>query len=61
MHRWMAKAAGGNRLGVSYREEAPKPEESVIEQPDLETALKMLGADEGGKLVPLRSACCSMR
>lgn len=48
----LAKAAGGNRLGVSYREEAPKPEESVIEQPDLETALKMLGAGEGGKLVP---------
>ena len=48
----LAKAAGGNRLGVSYREEAPKPEESVIEQPDLETALKMLGAAEGGKLVP---------
>ena len=48
----LAKAAGGNRLGVSYREEAPKPEESIIEQPDLETALKMLGAGEGGKLVP---------
>jgi diguanylate cyclase (GGDEF)-like protein len=48
----LAKAAGGNRLGISYQEEAPKPEESVIEQPDLETALKMLGADEGGKLVP---------
>ncbi len=48
----LAKAAGGNRLGVSYQEEAPKPEETVIEQPDLETALKMLGANEGGKLVP---------
>jgi diguanylate cyclase (GGDEF)-like protein len=48
----LAKAAGGNRLGVSYQEEAPKPEEAVIEQPDLETALKMLGANEGGKLVP---------
>ncbi len=48
----LAKAAGGNRLGVSYLEEAPKPEETVIEQPDLETALKMLGANEGGKLVP---------
>jgi len=48
----LAKAAGGNRLGVSYREEAPKPDEAIIEQPDLETALKMLGASEGGKLVP---------
>jgi len=48
----LAKAAGGNRLGVSYREEAPKPDETIIEQPDLETALKMLGASEGGKLVP---------
>ena len=48
----LAKAAGGNRLGVSYQEEAPKPEEAVIEQPDLETALKLLGANEGGKLVP---------
>jgi two-component system, cell cycle response regulator len=48
----LAKAAGGNRLGVSYREEAPKPEEAIIEQPDLETALKILGANEGGKLVP---------
>jgi diguanylate cyclase (GGDEF)-like protein len=48
----LAKAAGGNRLGVSYREEAPKPEEAIIEQPDLETALKMLGASEGGKLIP---------
>jgi diguanylate cyclase (GGDEF)-like protein len=48
----LAKAAGGNRLGISYQEEAPKPDEAVIEQPDLETALKMLGANEGGKLVP---------
>jgi len=48
----LAKAAGGNRLGVSYREEAPKPDETIIEQPDLETALKMLGIGEGGKLVP---------
>lgn len=48
----LAKAAGGNRLGVSYQEEAPKPEEAVIEQPDLETALKMLETNEGGKLAP---------
>ena len=48
----LAKAGGGNRLGISYQEEAPKPEEAVIEQPDLETAIKMLSANEGGKLVP---------
>lgn len=48
----LAKAAGGNRLGVSYQDETPKPEEAIIEQPDLETALKMLGANEGGKLLP---------
>lgn len=48
----LAKAAGGNRLGISYQEDAPKPEESIIEQPDFETALKMLGANEGGKLTP---------
>ncbi|HYA38519.1 MAG TPA: diguanylate cyclase [Candidatus Methylomirabilis sp.] len=47
----LAKAAGGNRLGVSYQEEVAK-EEAVIEQPDLETALKMLQNDEGGKLTP---------
>ncbi|MHB8534611.1 MAG: GGDEF domain-containing protein [Sulfuricaulis sp.] len=48
----LAKAAGGNRLGVSYQEEVPKPEEAVIEQPDLETALKMLATNEDGKLTP---------
>jgi two-component system cell cycle response regulator len=48
----LAKAAGGNRLGVSYQDEAPQPEVAVIEQPDLETALQMLEKDEGGKLVP---------
>ena len=48
----LAKAGGGNRLGVSYQEEAPKPDETVIEQPDIETALKMLGSDEAGKLLP---------
>ncbi len=48
----LAKAAGGNRLGISYQEEAPKPEETVIEQPDLETALKMLDTNDAGKLVP---------
>ncbi len=60
----LAKAAGGNRLGISYQEESPKLEETVIEQPDFETALKMLGANEGGKLVPflpdLLSRCLPM-
>jgi len=48
----LAKAAGGNRLGASYQEEAPPPEEAVIEEPDLETALEMLGNGDGGKLSP---------
>ena len=48
----LAKAAGGNQLGVSYEQEVPAPEESVIEQPDMETALKLIGDGEGGKLLP---------
>ncbi len=48
----LAKAAGGNRLGISYEEEAPEPEEAVIEEPDIGTALKMLEDGDGGKLVP---------
>jgi two-component system, cell cycle response regulator len=48
----LAKAAGGNRLGASYQEEAPPPDEAVIEEPDMETALQLLGAGEGGKLFP---------
>jgi diguanylate cyclase (GGDEF)-like protein len=48
----LAKAAGGNRLGVSYQEEAPQLEETIIEQPDMETALKMVENNEAGKLVP---------
>jgi two-component system cell cycle response regulator len=48
----LAKAAGGNRLGVSYQEETPQPEETIIEQPDMETALKMVENSEAGKLVP---------
>lgn len=48
----LAKAAGGNQLSVGYEEEVPPPEESVIEQPDLETALRMVSDGEGGKLLP---------
>jgi diguanylate cyclase (GGDEF)-like protein len=48
----LAKAAGGNRLGISYDEEVPQPEEAIIEQPDLETALTLLANGESGKLAP---------
>lgn len=48
----LAKAAGGNQLGLGYEDEVPAPEEAVFEQPDLETALKLINDDEGGKLLP---------
>lgn len=48
----LAKAAGGNRQGISYKEEVAPPEETTIEEPDIETALKMLGRGEAGKLAP---------
>lgn len=48
----LAKAAGGNQLGVGYEQEVPAPEEAIIEQPDIETALRMLSNAEGGKLAP---------
>ncbi len=48
----LAKAAGGNRLGISYQEEAPQLEETIMEQPDMETALKMVANNEAGKLAP---------
>ncbi len=48
----LAKAGGGNRLGVSYAEEVQQPEETIIEQPDLETALAMLETEDRGKLLP---------
>lgn len=48
----LAKAAGGNQLGVGYEEEVPAPEEAVIEQPDLETALKLIADGDGAKLGP---------
>jgi diguanylate cyclase (GGDEF)-like protein len=48
----LAKAGGGNRLGVSYHEEIAAPEEAVMEQPDLERALQLLAGHESGKLLP---------
>jgi len=51
----LAKAAGGNQLGLGYEDEVPAPEEAVFEQPDLETALKLINDNEGGKLLPYLS------
>jgi diguanylate cyclase (GGDEF)-like protein len=48
----LAKAQGGNRLGVGYEGELQAPEEAVMEQPDMETALKLVEKGEGGKLTP---------
>jgi predicted signal transduction protein with EAL and GGDEF domain len=48
----LAKADGGNRLGVIYQDEMPAPDEAVMAEPDIETALTMLGNGDGGKLVP---------
>lgn len=48
----LAKAEGGNRLSYGYVEEIPPPEEAVIAEPDLETALQMLANNESGKLLP---------
>jgi len=48
----LAKAGGGNQLGLGYEDEVPAPEEAVFEQPDLETALKIITDGEGGKLLP---------
>lgn len=48
----LAKAAGGNQLGVGYEHEVTAPEEAVMEQPDLETALRMAAEGDGGKLAP---------
>lgn len=48
----LAKAAGGNQLGVGYEEEVPAPEEAIFEQPDVETALKLIADGDGGKLLP---------
>jgi diguanylate cyclase (GGDEF)-like protein len=48
----LAKAEGGNRLSVGYEESLQAAEEAVIEQPDMETAIRLLEKGEGGKLVP---------
>lgn len=51
-HLTLAKAAGGNQLSVGYEQAVPAPEEAVMEQPDLEMALKMIADGDGGKLMP---------
>lgn len=48
----LAKAAGGNQLGVDYGAEVPPPEEAIIEQPGLEAALDMLAKGDAGTLLP---------
>lgn len=48
----LAKAQGGNRLGVGYEDQLAAPDESVMEQPDLERAIEMLQSGDGGKLIP---------
>ncbi len=48
----LAKAEGGNRLSYGYAEELPAPEEAVMAEPDLETALQMIAHQESGKLLP---------
>ena len=48
----LAKAGGGNQLGLGYELEVQAPEESVFEQPDMEAALKLITDGEGGKLLP---------
>lgn len=48
----LAKASGGNCLGVDYRDEVAAPEQTVMEEPDLETALKMLADGRAGELTP---------
>lgn len=48
----LAKAEGGNRLSYGYAEEILPPEEAVIAEPDLETALALVANGETGKLLP---------
>lgn len=48
----LAKADGGNRLSVGYEDSMHVAEEAVIEQPDMETAVKLVEKSEGGKLLP---------
>jgi diguanylate cyclase (GGDEF)-like protein len=48
----LAKADGGNRLSIGYEDALHVAEEATIEQPDMETAIKLLEKNEGGKLLP---------
>ncbi len=51
-HVTLAKASGGNRLGEGYEAKLAGPEVAILEQPDMETALKLLEAGDAGKLIP---------
>jgi len=48
----LAKADGGNRLSIGYEDSLHVAEESVIEQPDMETAIRLIEKNDGGKLLP---------
>ncbi len=47
-----ARAAGGNRLGVSDGDEDEGVDEPVIAQPSIERALLMLADNKGGDIIP---------
>lgn len=51
-HLTLAKAGGGNQLSIGYEQQVAPPEEAIMEQPDIETAFRMIADGEGGKLVP---------
>lgn len=48
----LAKAAGGNQMGANYRDEVRAPDQAVMEEPDFESALRMLESNETGRLTP---------
>lgn len=48
----LAKAAGGNQLGLGYEEQVAAPEETVRQPPDVDTALELAAAGDSGRLLP---------